>query len=114
MKALLITLTGMMLFGCMTRSAMMTHEHFNDIPIGMSIAKVEAISGKPYAIHTKGPGQAEYEYIEKIDLGSGLIYENHYYLMIVDEVVTKKRYEYETLPSYDFLYSDDPNVFNNY
>lgn len=102
------------LFGCVTRQAVMTYDNYHDIQLGTSIAEVEAISGKPYSIHVKAPGKSEYEYIEKIDLGRGLIYENHYYLLVVDDVVVKKRSSRDQPPSYDFLYSDDPNVFNNY
>jgi hypothetical protein len=99
--------------GCM-RSAVMTHDGFNDIQLGTPISSVEKTSGRPYSIHVKGPGREEYEYIERIDVGAGLYYENHYYLMVVDDVVTAKRTIRDRPPSYDFLYSDDPNVFNNY
>lgn len=114
MKAYLVLVVLMIFCSCMTHKAVMTYERFSDIQLGTSIAEVEKVSGPPYSIHVKGPGRAEYEYIEKIDLGSGLNYENHYFLMVVDDLVIKKRYLYEQPPSYDFLYSDDPNVFNNY
>lgn len=92
----------------------MTYESFEDIQVGTPIKSVQKNSGRPYSIHVKGPEKEEYEYIEKIDISSGITYENHYYLMVVDGVVISKRAERARPPSYDFLYSDDPNVFNNY
>ena len=114
MRAYCLLLLLTMLCCCVTRSAVMTHEHFNDIQLGTTITSVESTAGRPYSIHVKGPGQEEYEYVEKIDLGSGLMYENHYFLMVIDNIVVKKNYRQERPPSYDFLYSDNPNVFNNY
>lgn len=109
-----IVLALLLLTGCMTGSCLMTHDSFEDIQIGTPIRSVEKHTCRPYSIHVKGPEREEYEYIEKIEISSGNTYENHYFLMVEDGVIVSKRSTRARPPSYDFLYSDDPNVFNNY
>jgi hypothetical protein len=94
---------------CSSHYRMMTQQTFDDIQIGTPAKTVITEVGKPYAIHTRGVGKQEYEYIERMDLGPNLILENHYYLTIVDGVVTRKRIRHEQPPAYDYIYQEDPN-----
>jgi hypothetical protein len=87
----------------------MTRESFDEIQLGESITEVKAKAGKPYAIHRKGADKEEYEYIERMDMGGEIIYENHYYLMVIDGKVVRKRVKQERPPAYDLIYEDDPN-----
>jgi hypothetical protein len=106
-------LSLLLLTSCFTRPALMTHESFDDIQLGTSISEVKEKVGKPYAVRVKGAGKEEYEYIERMDLGQALIYENHYYLTIIDGKVISKRFTQERPPAFDFIYTDDPNYLNN-
>ena len=102
------------LCGCFSRPLSMTQENFDNIQLGSTITEVRSHAGTPYSVHRKGPDKVEYEYIERFDLGQNFIYENHYYLLVIDGKVVKKRIKQERPPSFDFMYSDDPNIFNEY
>lgn len=109
-----LILSLLLLSSCFTRPAAMTTETYSDIQLGTTVADLESVAGIPYAIHSRGPSKQEYEYVERIELAPSLTYDNHYFIMVDNGIVTQKRYKRERPPSYDFIYSDDPNVFNNY
>ena len=95
--------------------AMMTRDNYDCITVGTSIKEVQKIAGKPYAIHNKGGGTQEYEYIERInrggmDRGTEILAENHYYLVVVDGQVVGKFIRQEKLPGFNLIYQEDPNV----
>lgn len=104
-------LVCMLLFLCSCSSNMMTKENFDDISLGTSIKEVEEQAGKPYAVHDKPGGKAEYEYIERIDMGNHLLFENHYFLMVSEGQVVSKRVTTETPPDYNMIYQQDPNHY---
>lgn len=103
----------LVLSGCFSRQTAMTRESFDDIQLGTSIADVTSKVGKPYSVHRTSIEKEEYEYIEKIDLGQELLYENHYYLIVVDGKVVRKQVKQERPPAFDFIYNDDPNYLSN-
>lgn len=110
-KILLIALCC--LCGCFSRSAVMTHESFDDIQIGATYASVMECAGKPYATHCRKDGTKEYEYIERIKIGQQLVAENHYFIIVLDDQVVGKRFS-ETKPSiFRSVYDDEPD-FNTY
>ena len=81
----------------------MTMESFQEIPIGSSEEEVVASAGKPYAVHKKGDGTLEYEYIERFrGTGNRNIQERHYYLLVKDGKVTSKRVQVATPTPYTF------------
>jgi hypothetical protein len=92
----------------------MTHQTYDEIQLGEPISEVRCKAGEPYTIRKKGPNKEEYEYIERIDMGGDFIYENHYFLMVIDGKVVKKRLCQEKPPSYNFIYEDDPNYFDGF
>lgn len=88
----------------------MTQDSFGAISLGTPIQEVTSQSGAPYAIHSKGGGIEEYEYVERVGSESStLIYENHYFLKVNQGVVVAKRMTREKLPAYDLIYQEDPN-----
>ncbi len=97
------------LTACAGSSARMTQDRYDSIQTGVSMSVVEQDIGQPYAIHNKSGGVKEYEYIERITMGTQLISEQHYYLIVVDGKVMGKYTKQEKAPPYDLIYQDDPN-----
>ena len=87
----------------------MTQGTFEDIQIGTSIHEVRGLAGSPYAIRHRRDHSQEYEYIERIDIGTQTVTENHYYLIVRDGHVVSKCRRQERPPAYNLIYSEDPN-----
>lgn len=87
----------------------MTRCDFDSVLLGTPIEQVLAEAGEPYSIRECGEGGCEYEYIERMSQDNILVYENHYYLRVVDGMVVSKRLKQETEPAYDLIYQADPN-----
>lgn len=85
---------------------------YNSIMTGTSAKEIVQKYGEPYAVHDRGKGLLEYEYIERVSMNNELIYENHYFLTIVNGQVVGKRFTEETRPGYDQLWQPDPNYPN--
>ena len=111
MKHSLLVLALLFLCACFSRTNMMTKENFDEISLGTSIREVETSAGTPYAIHDKPGGKTEYEYIERIDMGNHLLFENHYFIMVSEGQVVSKRVITESPPDYNLLYQQDPNHY---
>lgn len=105
-----------LLASCFSRPSLMTMESFDNIQMGSSIQTVEKSVGDPYAVHTKGVGISEYEYVERVRMGNQFIDENHYFLTVVNGQVVGKRISRESRPAYDLIYVEDPNYpsYKNY
>ncbi len=88
---------------------MMSYSNYDQIEVGTSVATLKSEVGKPYAIHYKEEGKEEYEYIERIDTGTVLVAENHYYLIVKEGKVIGKYMTRERPPAYDLIYQEDPN-----
>jgi len=87
----------------------MTRCQYNDIKLGMPLSEVGPKIGRPYAIHDLGDRKQEFEYIERISMNNELIYENHYFLTVVNGQIVSKRMKQETRPPYDQMYRANPN-----
>lgn len=99
----------LLMVSCFSRPAMMTRSSFDEIQVGESVAELKQKVGDPYAVHKQENGTEEYEYIERIDLGTETVEENRYTLVIKDGKVAAKRFNQQTPPAYDELYDGDPN-----
>jgi len=97
------------LVGCASHSDAMTRLDYNEVTLGTPIDEVTRRLGEPYAIHDRGHGIEEYEYIERVSMNNELVYENHYFLRVVNGQVVEKRTKEETRPPYDQLWQTDPN-----
>lgn len=105
-----IYLTSLLLLSaCFSRSAMMTRPEYENITVGESLNAVQARVGVPYAIQSKEQGVEQYEYIERIPLGTEVVEERRYYLLVKNGKVVGKFMNQETPPPYDMLYDEDPN-----
>lgn len=79
-----------------------TMESFYNIDTAATTEQVVASLGKPYAIHKKKDGTCEYEYIERITIGSRSAERRHYFLTIKDGIVISKRVEQSSPLPYGF------------
>lgn len=77
--------------------------------IGTPADQVVRQYGEPYSVRDRGGGLLEYQYIERVSMNNELVYENHYFLTIVDGQVVGKYFREETRPGYDQLWQPDPN-----
>jgi hypothetical protein len=93
---------------------MMTRNDFEDITIGTSVAEVEERVGSPYKIYSKPGDVEEYEYIERMNVGGDRVFQNHYYLTIIDGKVVGKHTSKERPAGFDLIYQDDPNNLGTY
>lgn len=76
---------------CMMGHRVMTINGFSDISLGMSAEQVEKQAGTPYDVHDLGEGRMEFEYIERIKMGTQDIEERHYYILFKNDRVSGKR-----------------------
>lgn len=87
----------------------MTRYQYNDVKLGSRFAEICGAFGNPYAIHNLGYGKEEYEYVERFSMNNELVYENHYFLAIVNGQIVSKRMRTESRPAYDQMFQEDPN-----
>jgi len=87
----------------------MTKEQFEEVCVGNSVASIRGEAGEPYSVRIVGEGVEEYEYVERISLGSRDIAENHYFLTVSNGRVIGKRMEQRRPPSYSQIYQTEPN-----
>src|SRR5579872_2203698 len=106
----LFCLASLLLCGCFSRTSAMTQENYENVVIGTTTDELEDSLGRPYAVHPKGGGTEEYEYVEKIDLQNGDFFENHYFVVLTDGRVVAKYTTHERSPAYNLIYEEDPNV----
>lgn len=96
------------LVGCTTSGEIMTRGRYADVQVGMTAKELEKQYGKPYQIVSKGEGKETYEYIEKITMGTYVVEQRRYYIVIEDGKVIGKYMKISNPPPYDAIYSDDP------
>lgn len=98
--------------GCMTRSAVMSRETFEDVSMGLTSHDLILCAGKPYKSYCVPGGKEEYVYIERLKIGNSVIIENHYVISFLDGRVISKRFTQERPPAYGIIYSDNPTLTN--
>lgn len=96
------------LMGCGASGEIMTRDKYAEVEIGMSMQDIEKQYGKPYKIVSKGEGKETYEYIEKITMGTQVIEQRRYYIVIEDGKVVGKYMKVSNPPPFEAIYSDDP------
>ena len=105
-------LTLLIFAGCTTRGTMMNRDSFADINIGESIEEVVAQYGEPYSIRSRGGDCDIYEYIERVLMGSEVIQQRRYYIVVTKGKVVGKYVKFYNPPAYDQIYTDD--IYPNY
>lgn len=79
-----------------------TMDAFYEVDISTPTPQVIALLGQPYAIHKKEDGTLEYEYIERIKIGSRDAETRRYFILIKNGAVVSKRVEGSTPLPYGF------------
>lgn len=92
----------LLITSCACGSRAVSMSAFYDVDLSTSESEVVASLGKPYAIHHKGDGTVEYEYIERVKIGARDAEERRYYILIRDGVVISKRVEQSSPLPYGF------------
>jgi len=91
-----------LLSACALGGTPVTMDAFYEIDLSTTTPEVVATLGKPYAIHEKGEGCVEYEYIERIKVGARDTEERHYFILIKDGRVVSKRVKQSSPLPYGF------------
>lgn len=92
----------LVLASCSAGGRAVTMDAFYEIDLCTTRPQVVECLGKPYAIHHKGDGCVEYEYIERIKIGGRDAEERRYYILIRDGVVISKRVKQSSPLPYGF------------
>lgn len=90
-KILTILSLSILVFSCASGGKVMTAESFSEVSIGMSSDEMQKKFGKPYSIKDLGEGEVEYTYIEKIHMGSRVLQERHYLIILKNGRVTSTK-----------------------
>lgn len=77
-------------------------EAFYEIDLAATTPQVIEALGQPYAVHKKGDGAVEYEYVERVKIGARYAEERHYFILIKDGVVISKRVKQSSPLPYGF------------
>lgn len=96
------------LLGCATNSEFLTRDSYAEIEIGMKASDIEHRFGKPYQIFSREGGKETYEYIEKITMGTQVIEQRRYYIVIQEGKVVGKYMKLSNPPPFQNMYSEDP------
>lgn len=107
MKVFLLFIS-VLLVGCSVSHEMMTRNGYADVDIGMSSKSIEERFGKPYKIYSRGNETEIYEYIEKITMGTQVIEQRRYYIVIERGKVSNKYIKLSNPPPFEAIYSNDP------
>ncbi len=75
---------------------------FYDIDLRTTTPTVIAKLGEPYAIHEMADGYVEYEYVERVKIGSRDAEERRYFILMKDGVVVSKRVKQSSPLPYGF------------
>lgn len=96
-----------------TSHRIVTYSDYAQVKTDEPIASIEEKWGPPYAVRDRKDGSQEYEYIERIEVGNGIVSDNHYILVVRDGKVIGKYLKREQSPAYDLIYQEQPNYPND-
>jgi hypothetical protein len=94
------------LTACQTK--MMTSEDFVMLQIGEPIETVTMAYGRPYSIHSRDHESEVYEYGEKIIMGTTIISQKRYYLIVREGRVIGKYSKIINPSPIQSIYANDP------
>lgn len=78
------------LVSCMGSHQIMTMNEFSEVQIGTSEKELIAHSGTPYSKKSLEGGKVQYQYIERIQAGSRIAEERHYFFILEKGRVVNK------------------------
>lgn len=91
----------------------MTLSSYQEVPMGTSDVKLREMVGDPYATHQLKDGKVEYEYIERISMGSNTVEERHYFFVLKNGQVINKYMKSASPPPYNENSYDMQTTTNN-
>ncbi len=113
MNKIVVLLLFLFCSSCFTRSSYMNQDIYDQIGIGASVEELKAKAGSPMQVKSIGRGQEEYLYVEKVTMGSRVVVEHQYILVVSGGKVISKRMKTEEPPAYDLIYQNDPGFNQN-
>lgn len=98
------SLAALLLFtaACSSGGSLMTMSKFYDVPIGATQNEVVTSMGEPYSIKRHSDGTEEYEYVERVKIGSRYAEDRRYYLYLKEGKVVSKKVKQGAPPPYTF------------
>lgn len=84
-------------------------EQYNRLTLGTRISDVYKELGEPYTVRDVGERAQEYEFVERLAMNNELVYENHYFITVVNGQIVNKRICRESRPAFDQIWQEDPN-----
>jgi hypothetical protein len=88
------------LAACTGGGRVTTMEAFYSVDFSSTEQEVVAALGKPYAIVRLEDGSVEFEYIERIKVGSQTAESRRYFIVLKDGIVVSKRVKQASYPAY--------------
>jgi hypothetical protein len=107
MKKIIAVICLFLLAACSSGKPM-TLESFNDVSLGISTDELKQQCGSPIEIKHHGL-EDEYIYVERITMGGCRVVENYYSFFIQDNKVTRKSIRTQKPPTFNLIYTEDPN-----
>jgi outer membrane protein assembly factor BamE (lipoprotein component of BamABCDE complex) len=95
---------------CFTRSAYMTRDTYDNLSTGESVEDIRKKAGEPLEIKTLSNGRQEYLYVEKVMMGTEVIMENHYILVIANGTLISKKMTTQKPPAFNIIYQNNPSL----
>ena len=86
----------------------MTRDGYSEVQVGMSAHEIESKFGKPYSIISKVGDQEIYEYIERLTMGTQVVEQRRYYIVIAGGKVIGKYMKVSNPSPFEAIYSDEP------
>lgn len=95
----------LILAGC-AHTKVMNLDAYADIQKGSSIEEVEKVYGSPAEIRSKG-NQQIYVYIERFQLGTAIVKQRRYFLIVDNGRIIDKKTSFSNPPPYSEIYNSD-------
>lgn len=80
----------LLLVSCMSSHKVMTMSDYSSVDVGTTEKQLVAQSGEPYSKKSLEGGKMQYQYIERIEGGSRIVEERHYFFIIENGKVVNK------------------------
>lgn len=87
----LVLLTTCFFYQSCTAAATISQREFEQIQVGQPINEMQEFIGSPYDVKKEKDGSMTYRYIERIEVGPGIIQQNTYLFKVINGKVVDKQ-----------------------
>jgi hypothetical protein len=91
---------------------MMNQDGFTSVEMGQPVSEMIAMHGKPMHIYSKGYDSQIYEYVERLSIGTNVVQQRRYFIVVSNDRVVGKYMKFDNPPPFQTIYTNDP--FPNY